>query len=60
MTDEEKNHVQMVALQIFMKRMPTSPLTTENMTGYNSAIEQSVEIADLFCKRSVELLKETK
>lgn len=56
MNKNEKNCVEDVALQIFLKKMPTSPLTSESERGYKSTIEQSVEIAQLFVKVRDELL----
>ena len=37
-----------IALQIFIKRMPSGPLNEEFRRGYVSAAAQSYEIADLF------------
>jgi hypothetical protein len=41
-----------VALHIFLKRMPTEPLTEKTMGGYASSMEQSFEIADLFLEKA--------
>lgn len=48
------------AFEIFLKRMPTSPLTGESAKGYKSAIEQSVEIAQLFESVATPLLNKEK
>lgn len=60
MNENEKSYLEAVALQIFLKRMPTSPLTSESERGYKSTIEQSVEIAQLFVKIKDELLGDKK
>lgn len=60
MSEQEKNYVQAVALQIFLKKMPTTPLTGETIKGFRSSIEQSVEIAQLYVQMSNELMEEKK
>lgn len=58
MNETEKAYVEQLALQIFMKKMPTTTLTNETMKGFTSSIEQSFEIAKLFAAKKKELLEE--
>ena len=41
-----------LAFEIFLKIKPQSPLTVETTKGYESAIGQALEIAELFIVKS--------
>jgi hypothetical protein len=56
----EKTEVEEYAFEIFLKKMPTTFLAGENEKGFRSAIEQSVEIAQLYVKTKNEILKKDK
>lgn len=56
----ETSEVEKKAFEIFLKKMPTMSLTGETEKGFRSAVEQSIEIAQLFEKTKNEILKKDK
>ena len=46
-----------VALQIFLKRMPTDTFTDKSKLGFDSAVAQAFEVADLFLEKATQLQK---